>query len=430
MHLFDGMTIKNNELNISGVPVSKIKERYGSPVYIYNEDLIEKTAKIYTENFKSNQFDTQILYASKAFSCLEIYRVLSKYQLGFDVVSLGEMYTAYKAGVNMRTTYFHGNNKTQKELEAALDYGVGTLVIDNDYEYNYINELAKSKNKQVDVLLRINTGIDAHTHEYIKTAKDDSKFGYSVYDEHIYNLIADIHSKSNLNFKGFHSHIGSQIFEENSFFEAVKTVFDFAKSVKEKLLIEVSVLNLGGGFGVYYAKDDRPFELASFLKKYISVIEREKENCNINIEKIVIEPGRSLICNAGSTLYTVGGTKKTYAGREYIFVDGGMGDNPRYALYKAEYEAALANKMTEEKHTDYTVAGKYCESGDILIKDIKLPKAESGDLLLISSTGAYNYSMASNYNRLPKLPVVFVKEGNDRLVVKGESLEDLIKQDI
>ena len=430
MRLFDGMTVENGELNISGVGVSELKAQYGTPLYVYDENMLVNQCRTFINNFKSSKFNTEILYASKAFSCLEVLRIASREGLGVDVVSLGEIHTAYKAGYDMKRAYFHGNNKTREELQYALEVGVGTIVIDNDYEYEMINEIVRESGNTVDVLLRINTGIDAHTHEYIKTAKDDSKFGYSVYDETIYDLIADINNQSNLNFVGFHSHIGSQIFEKTSFFEAVKVVMEFTKKVQERLGLTISVLNLGGGFGVYYTEEDRPFELAEFLREYIEVVERESDNFGLDLAKVVIEPGRSLTCNAGSTLYSVGGVKKTFAGREYVFVDGGMADNPRYALYKAKYEAMLANKMSEEADTTYTVAGKCCESGDMLVMDANLPKAEQGDLLLVSSTGAYNYSMSSNYNRLPKLPVVFVKDGSSRLVVKGETLEDLIRQDI
>ena len=430
MRLFDGMTVENGELNISGVGVSELKAQYGTPLYVYDENVLVNQCRTFINNFRSSKFNTEVLFASKAFSCLEVLRIASREGLGVDVVSLGEIHTAYKAGYDMRRAYFHGNNKTREELQYALEVGVGTIVIDNDYEYEMINEIVRESGNRVDVLLRINTGIDAHTHEYIKTAKDDSKFGYSVYDETIYELIADINNQSNLNFVGFHSHIGSQIFEKTSFFEAVKVVMEFTKKVQEKLGLTISVLNLGGGFGVYYTEEDRPFELAEFLREYIEVVERESYNFGLDLTKVVIEPGRSLTCNAGSTLYSVGGVKKTFAGREYVFVDGGMADNPRYALYKAKYEAMLANKMNEEADTTYTVAGKCCESGDMLVMDAKLPKAEQGDLLLVSSTGAYNYSMSSNYNRLPKLPVVFVKDGTSRLVVKGETLEDLIRQDI
>ena len=430
MRLFDGMTVENGELNISEVGVSELKAQYGTPLYVYDENMLVNQCRTFINNFKSSKFNTEVLYASKAFSCLEVLRIASREGLGVDVVSLGEIHTAYKAGYDMKKAYFHGNNKTREELQYALEVGVGTIVIDNDYEYEMINEIVRESGNTVDVLLRINTGIDAHTHEYIKTAKDDSKFGYSVYDETIYDLIADINNQSNLNFVGFHSHIGSQIFEKTSSFEAVNVVMEFTKKVQERLGLTISVLNLGGGFGVYYTEEDRPFELAEFLREYIEVVERESDNFGLDLAKVVIEPGRSLTCNAGSTLYSVGGVKKTFAGREYVFVDGGMADNPRYALYKAKYEAMLANKMSEEADTTYTVAGKCCESGDMLVMDANLPKAEQGDLLLVSSTGAYNYSMSSNYNRLPKLPVVFVKDGSSRLVVKGETLEDLIRQDI
>ncbi|MGX7112057.1 diaminopimelate decarboxylase [Gemella cuniculi] len=430
MKLFNGMNVLNGELSISGVRVGDLKKKYRTPLYIYDENLLEKQCRIFINNFKSSKFKTEILYASKAFSCLEVLRIASREGLGVDVVSLGEIYTAIKSGFDMSKAYFHGNNKTLEELAYAIEVGVGTIVLDNDYEYEIINEIAKKNNKIIDVILRINTGIDAHTHEYIKTAKDDSKFGYSVYDDTIFDLIDDINRQSHLNFLGFHSHIGSQIFEESSFFEAVKVVMEFSKKVQDKLNIVIKVLNFGGGFGVYYTDADKPFELAEFLQRFIKVIEEESENFDLNLNKVIIEPGRSLVCNAGSTLYTVGGVKKTFAGREYVFVDGGMADNPRYALYKAEYEAAIVNKMDKEKDTVYTIAGKCCESGDMLVMDVKLPKVESGDLLLISSTGAYNYSMSSNYNRLPKLPVVFVKNGSSRLVVKGETVEDLLRNDI
>jgi len=430
MRLFDGMTVENGELNISGVGVSELKAQYGTPLYVYDENMLVNQCRTFINNFKSSKFNTEVLYASKAFSCLEVLRIASREGLGVDVVSLGEIHTAYKAGYDMKRAYFHGNNKTREELQYALEVGVGTIVIDNDYEYEMINKIVRESGNTVDVLLRINTGIDAHTHEYIKTAKDDSKFGYSVYDKSIYDLITDINKQSNLNFVGFHSHIGSQIFEKTSFFEAVKVVMEFTRRVQERLGLAISVLNLGGGFGVYYTQEDSPFELAEFLREYIEVVERESDNFGLDLTKVVIEPGRSLTCNAGSTLYSVGGVKKTFSGREYVFVDGGMADNPRYALYKAKYEAMLANKMNEEADRTYTVAGKCCESGDMLVMDAKLPKAEQGDLLLVSSTGAYNYSMSSNYNRLPKLPVVFVKDGTSRLVVKGETLEDLIRQDI
>lgn len=393
MRLFDGMTVENGELNISGVGVSELEAQYGTPLYVYDENMLVNQCRTFINNFKSSRFKTEVLYASKAFSCLEVLRIASKEGLGVDVVSLGEIHTAYKAGYDMKRAYFHGNNKTREELQYALEVGVGTIVIDNDYEYEMINEIVRESGNTVDVLLRINTGIDAHTHEYIKTAKDDSKFGYSVYDETIYDLIADINNQSNLNFVGFHSHIGSQIFEKTSFFEAVKVVMEFTRRVQERLGLTISVLNLGGGFGVYYTEEDRPFELAEFLREYIEVVERESDNFGLDLTKVVIEPGRSLTCNAGSTLYSVGGVKKTFAGREYVFVDGGMADNPRYALYKAKYEAMLANKMNEEADTVYTVAGKCCESGDMLVMDAKLPKAEQGDLLLVSSTGAYNYSI-------------------------------------
>ena len=301
MKLFNGMTVENNELVISGVTVSELRRKYGTPLYVYDENMLENQCDTFISNFKSEKFKTEVLYASKAFSCLEVLRIANRAGLGVDVVSLGEIHTAYKAGYDMSKAYFHGNNKTREELKYAIEVGVGTIVIDNDYEYAMINDLVKESKKTVDVLLRINTGIDAHTHEYIKTAKDDSKFGYSVYDETIFDLIADINGQSNLNFLGFHSHIGSQIFEKSSFYEAAKVVMEFSRRVEEELKLTIKVLNLGGGFGVYYTEEDKPFELGEFLQEYIKVIETESENFGLELEKVVIEPGRSLTCNAGST---------------------------------------------------------------------------------------------------------------------------------
>lgn len=280
------------------------------------------------------------------------------------------------------------------------------------------------------VMLRVNPGIDAHTHEYIKTSKMDSKFGESIYDDDIYEISKYLDKSDVLDFKGFHCHIGSQIFEEESFIQAALAMLDFVKDIKDNAGVETTHLNLGGGFGVYYTEEDRPMDLALFLQNLTKKIEEKLESEDLGKMKILIEPGRSIISNSGSTLYEIGGTKETYGGKDYIFIDGGMGDNPRPALYQAKYEGAIANKMNDEKTNEYTIAGKCCESGDIIIKDLMLPKAEAGDLFIVSTTGAYNYSMASNYNRIPRPAVVFIQDGKGRVVVKRESYEDIIKNDI
>jgi diaminopimelate decarboxylase len=284
--------------------------------------------------------------------------------------------------------------------------------------------------KASDVLLRVNPGIEAHTHEYIQTAKNDSKFGESIYGESIGRILRSVDHSKHVRLRGFHCHIGSQIFEEESFHSAAAEMMGFLADVKAKYGVVTEELNLGGGFGVYYADGDSPFDIKTCLKRMLDVIKVQAVWLKINQPKVMIEPGRAIIGNAGTTIYEIGGIKKTYGGKNYIFVDGGMSDNPRTALYDAVYEAIVANKANDESREQYTVAGKCCESGDVLIKNIELPVAEKGDTLAILTTGAYNYSMASNYNRIPRAAVVFVKDGKARLAVKRESYDDLILNDV
>lgn len=426
-------TMKSNSegiLEIGGKSVLELKEEFGTPLYVIDESYLRDTCKLFSDNFKSSKLDTEVIYASKAFLNVAMAKLIKEEGLSMDVVSGGEIYTAIKADFPMDRVYFHGNNKTTEELALSIEHGLGTIVLDHRQEIEKLESMLQEAGKIQKVLLRVNPGIDAHTHDYIKTSKLDSKFGESIYDEDIYEIVKKLSESEQFDFKGFHCHIGSQIFEEKSFIQAALAMVDFVLDVKSKTGVTVEALNLGGGFGVYYTEEDDPMELGAFLKHLVSSVESKLEEADLPNLKIMIEPGRSMVSNAGTTLYEVGGTKETFGGKDYIFIDGGMTDNPRPALYSAKYEGAIANKMNEPNTRTYTVAGKCCESGDIIIKDIELPEAVAGDLFAVSTTGAYTYSMSSNYNRNGRPAVVFVKDGAGRLAVKRETFEDLVRNDV
>lgn len=418
--------VKNNELIIGGVSVSSLVKEYKTPLYVMDEDVIRNNCNRLKYSFSSSLFDTEIIYASKAFLTKEMVKLIDEEGLSLDVVSLGECYTAIQAGLNPSRIYFHGNNKSEEELVFALKHHVGTIVIDNLDEFLLLQSLAKDYYPSL--LLRINTGVEAHTHEYIKTTTHNSKFGVSILSESTYDLIERVAS-SNFPFLGFHGHIGSQIFETSSFKEHVDEMMKYTLNAEKRLNIKVTVLNLGGGFGVKYTSEDHNQPIEDFMKVIIESAEEKQEELGLGIKKLLIEPGRFIVAEAGVTLYQVGSTKKTYSGMNYVFVDGSMADHIRTALYQATYSASLANKMNETEDTLYTIAGKACESGDMIIKNIYLPKVCKNDIIAVFTTGAYHYSMASNYNRLLKPAVVFVSKGNSRTVVKRETLEDLLRND-
>ncbi len=430
MRLFGSSTNVEGELHIGGISTKELINQFGSPLYVMDQSLIEENMRIFKENFISSIVETEVIYASKAFMTVAMCQLVARNGLSLDVVSGGELYTAKKAGYPLWKTYMHGNNKTIDELEMAIDFGVGHIIVDNVNELNLLSQLALKANRTVDVLLRVNPGIDAHTHEYIQTSKFDSKFGESIFSEDIYNKINSFVEAKNVNLKGFHCHIGSQIFDDKPFYGAVEVMFAFAKRLEEKIGFVTEAINLGGGFGIYYTNGDDPINLERFVQNMVGNIEKIKKEFNLPLKKVMIEPSRSIVANAGTTLYTVGGTKKTYSGKNYIFVDGGMTDNIRPALYQAKYEGVIANKLNDKVDYRATVAGKCCESGDVLIHEGKFANAEAGDILAIGSTGAYNYSMASNYNRIKKAAVVFVKDKSAKIVVKRESYEDLVRNDL
>ena len=430
MRMFGTSEIVNGILHIGGISVEKLRKEYGTPLYIMDQKLIEDNLQKYKECFVSKKFDTQVIYATKAFLNIGMCQLVNRYGLGMDAVSDGELFTIKHSGFPMENIYMHGNNKSDVELEMCIDYGVGTIIVDNFNELKRLEEICEIKNAKVKALLRVNPGIEAHTHEYIKTSKDSSKFGETIYEDKIYDIIKEFQNSKYVELLGFHCHIGSQIFDTKAFYEEIETMMDFIEKVKEKLNFYTRYLNLGGGFGIYYVEGDKELNIPEVMKKMIEILETKLEEYNISLERVIIEPGRSIVGNAGTTIYTVGGTKVTHSGKKYIFVDGGMADNIRPALYQAEYEGCIANRMKEKREDEVTVAGKCCESGDMLIKDCFMPEAKKGDILAISTTGAYNYSMASNYNRLRKPAVVLVKDGKSKLLVRRETYEDLIRTDM
>lgn len=430
MRLFGTAENINGILHIGGVSVEKLREEYGTPLYIMDQKLIEDNIQKYKEYFSSDKFETQVIYATKAFLTVGMCQLVKKFGIGMDAVSDGELFTIKHSGFPMENVYMHGNNKSNTELEMCIDYGVGTIIVDNFYELKRLEEICEAKGAKVKTLLRVNPGIEAHTHEYIKTSKDSSKFGETIYEEKIYDIIKEFQKSKYVELLGFHCHIGSQIFDTKAFYAEIETMMDFIEAVKEKLDFTTRYLNLGGGFGIYYVEGDKELDIPAVMKRMVEILEEKLDEYKISLERVIIEPGRSIVGNAGTTIYTVGGTKITHSGKKYIFVDGGMADNIRPALYQAEYEGCLANKMNEAVSEEVTVAGKCCESGDMLIQNEMFAAAQEGDILAVSTTGAYNYSMSSNYNRLRKPAVVLVKEGKSKLLVRRETYEDLVRTDM
>ena len=410
---------------IGGVSIRPLAEKYGTPLYVYDEGRIRGILNSYQEHFKSGEFETGVLYASKAFSCKAIIRLISEYGMYLDAVSGGEIYTASEAGYDMSKIFFHGNNKTPQEIEYALQKQVGTFVVDNQQEAELLKELSQDADYEVHALLRVNPGVEAHTHNYIVTAHVDSKFGISFLNEdEIVKAIETIQSCPHVVFDGCHAHIGSKIFDRKAFGEEIRKLFEYAKHMKDAYGFEISTINIGGGFAARYTASDAPIPTDEVCRFILDTCSEENEKNGLNIRRILIEPGRSIVAEAGYTIYTAGGIKTT-PNRHYVFVDGGMSDNIRPALYQAEYEAFVDGKENEPAETEYTVAGKCCESGDILIQKIPLPDMKRGDLIVMKTTGAYGYSMASHYNKLPLPAVVFVKDGTDRLVIQRETFEHM-----
>lgn len=395
-----------------------------------DENLLISTCKSYYDNFKCKENHNRVAYAGKAFLTKAMCKLVNEQGLYLDVVSGGELFTAYKAGFPLNKVYFHGNNKSRGEIELGVKLGVGRFVVDNLDEMKMLNEEAGKNNIKQDIYLRLTPGIEAHTHDYIKTGQIDSKFGFAPVGETIMNAVKLALDCENLNLKGLHCHIGSQIFETEPYKDAVEIMMNFMKEIKDQTGHIIPELDLGGGFGIHYTDEDKPREPKEYCEVILNKVDEVCSRLNIERPILTIEPGRSIVGNAGITLYTIGAIKNIEGVRTYVSVDGGMTDNIRPALYGAKYEMAIANKIDEKANTRVAIAGKCCESGDIFIEDICIQKPEIGDILAVFSTGAYGFSMSSNYNKNPKAPVVFIKDGVVRLVSKRQSYEELLELEV
>ncbi len=426
MRLHGNMSIINNELHIAGVSCKELKNEYKTPLYVFDEELVRDNCKKYIKHFRVNENNNIVAYAGKAFLPMYMCKIVNEEGLYLDVVSGGELYTAKKADFPMDKILFHGNNKTPEEIEMGVELGVGRFVVDNHYELDLLNQICGQKDKKQAIYLRITPGIEAHTHNYIQTGQIDSKFGFNLSTGDLYTALDSMKKYKNIELIGIHAHIGSQIFELKPYLDEVGIMLNLAKEIKSKYNIEIKEVDLGGGFGVYYTKEDKPKSIKEFCENIIKEAKKVCKEIEIEVPTLIIEPGRSIVANSGSTLYTVGAIKNIENIRTYASVDGGMTDNIRPSLYQAKYECSIANKMEESVKNQVTIAGKCCESGDILITDIDITDIESKDILIVLSTGAYGYSMSSNYNKIVKPAVVSVKEGKSNLICKRQSYEELL----
>lgn len=417
----------NGNIEIGGCDLVGLAEKYGTPLYVIDEYTLRSVCRDYRDAFK-NYPKVNMMYASKALCNMGISSVLASEGFGFDVVSAGEIYTVYKAGVDMSKVLFNGNNKSFDELSLAMKLGVGRISVDNFFELSLLNEIAKSYNKTADILLRITPGIECHTHEYIQTGHLDSKFGFDLtqIDEAVELILNDY---TNLKLHGLHAHIGSQIFETSIYGDEIEILVKEIARLDEKFGLKLDEINAGGGLGVKYTDSDCPPSVYTIADIMINRLNECIEKYKIDPPSLFIEPGRSIISTSGVTLYTIGSSKIVPKGKTYFAVDGGMADNARPSMYGAQYYAEIANKPDYEHADTVTIAGRFCESGDILIKDIKMPELEEGDILCVYNTGAYNYSMASNYNRVQKPAMVLVNNSQSDIIIKRETLNDLISHD-
>ena len=432
MYVSDCIDINTaGHLTIGGCDTVKLAEEFGTPVYVFDENEIRKNLRTFRDSMNEYYGGNGLaVYASKAFNCKEMCRICAQEGTGIDVVSGGELYTALSVGFPAENIVFHGNNKTYSELCTAVENGVGRIVVDNIDELETLSRIAAEKGKTAGIMFRIKPGIDAHTHDFIKTGQIDSKFGFALETGEAMEAVKKALSTPNVKLRGLHCHIGSQIFDIDPFELAAKVMLELFKAVKDETGVELEELNLGGGFGIKYLESECPRPYGEYMKNVSAVVREYCNKLGLNMPFVIIEPGRSVVGAAGLTLYTVGSVKNIPGIRTYVSVDGGMADNPRYALYRADYEIVCANKANEDRNEIVTVAGKCCESGDLIQENTKLQKVESGDILAVLSTGAYNYSMASNYNRIPRPPVVMVKDGEARIVVKRETYEQVSANDI
>jgi diaminopimelate decarboxylase len=429
---FYGTTGINNQghLEIGGVDTVQLAKEFGTPLYVYDVALIRERARGFKKAFEEQNVKAQVAYASKAFSTVAMVQLAEEEGLSLDVVSGGELYTAIAAGFNPAKIHFHGNNKSREELEMAIDHQIGCIVVDNFFEIELLKTICQEKNAKVNILLRVTPGIEAHTHDYILTGQEDSKFGFDLQNGQAEKALKIVLKENQFNVLGLHCHIGSQIFETTGFLLAAQKIVSKLAEWRDQFSFEAEVLNLGGGFGIRYTKEDEPIQPSQYVSEIIKEVKSLTNQLSLKMPEIWIEPGRSLVGDAGITLYKTGSSKEVPGVRKYLAVDGGMSDNIRPSLYQAKYEAILANRPLAPVNETVSIAGKCCESGDMLIWDLPLPEPGNDDILAVFCTGAYGYSMANNYNRIPRPAVVFAENGQATLVVKRETYEDIVRLDL
>lgn len=430
--LHSNLTVgENGNLFFAGVDTVELTKKYGTPLMLLDEDRIRQRCRTYIAAMKKHiGQDCRPLLASKALCCKEIYRIAASEGMYTDIVSPGELYTARAAGFPLENAYFHGNNKTDSDIELAIDSGIGYFIVDNREELAKISQYAGEKGICQKILVRLSPGIDPHTHAKISTGSVDSKFGTAIETGQAEEFIEDILKTENIDLCGYHCHVGSQIFESESFCDAADIMMEFTAFIGRKYGYFAKTINLGGGFGVRYTEDDPEIDYEEKIAEVAQQLKKSAEKYGIDLPQILMEPGRSTVADSGITLYTVGSVKTITGYKSYVSVDGGMTDNPRYALYGSKYTVCIANKASEPKSFTATVAGRCCESGDLIGEEMTLQKPERGDILAVLVTGAYNYSMASNYNKIPRPPVVMLKGGEDRVIVRRETLEDITSLDL
>jgi diaminopimelate decarboxylase len=417
------------QLVLGGIRATDLADEYGTPVYVLDEATLRSRCRSFIDEFRKLYPATNVSYACKAYINPALAKMFQEEGMGFDVVSGGELATTISAGIPMDEVYFHGNNKSPQELKEALEHSIGWVVVDSFHEIQLLDRLAGEAGKTQDILVRVSPGIDPHTHVYTTTGTLDSKFGFSIQTGHAAEAIRMGLAAKNLNLRGLHFHLGSPIFELEPYRVATDLVLRFAAEFREEGL-EMQRFSPGGGFAIGYTRDDEPPPVSAYAEAIVSTMTETCQDLGMELPTLVIEPGRSIIGPAGVALYRVGGIKDVPGIRKFVSVDGGMGDNIRPALYQAKYEVVAANKANVEPEEKVTIAGKYCESGDLLAIDIMLPKLESGDLLAVPATGAYCPSMASNYNMNPRPPMVLVKDGKSRLIRRRESYQDMMYCDV
>ena len=418
-------------LTVGGMDTVELAAKHGTPLYLLDENVIREQCRTYIKAARQSFGEDALpLYASKALCFTEMYRIAADEGMGIDCVSGGELYTAHRAGFPAERIYFHGNNKTDADIRDAMDIGVGTFVVDNTDELSAVSAEAARRGITQRILLRITPGIDPHTHRAVVTGNVDSKFGSAIVTGQAMEIVKAAIAAEGVDLAGLHCHIGSQIFDIEPFADAAGIMTRFISEIKDVCGYEIRELNLGGGLGVRYTEYDREIDYADCVRQIAEVVRKACEGCGIAMPRIILEPGRSLVAAAGATLYTVGSVKRIPGFKNYISVDGGMPDNPRYALYQSQYTAVIANRANAPRDFRATLAGRCCESGDLLGENMEIQTAERGDILAVLVTGAYNYSMASNYNRLPRPAVVMIKDGEDRVAVRRETYADLVRNDV